>query len=83
MSTNPAVVHGASEVATRARLGSAGGLGAILRPIRVRGEAGVLVVRNGQPTAIFAFTIRNGMITRIRSVFDPPRLGQLVPSWAT
>lgn len=77
------VVHGASEVAARARLGSAGGPGAILRPIRVRGEAGVLVVRNGQPTAIFAFTIRNGLITRIGSVFDPPRLGQLVPSWAT
>ena len=77
------VVHGASEVAARARLGSAGGPGAILRPIRVRGEAGVLVVRNGQPAAIFAFTIRNGMITQIRSVFDPPRLGQLVPSWAT
>jgi RNA polymerase sigma-70 factor (ECF subfamily) len=77
------VVHGASEVAARARLGSAGGAGAILRPIRVRGEAGVLVVRNGQPTAIFAFTVRHGRITRIRSVFDPPRLGQLVPSWAT
>ena len=77
------VVQGASEMAAQARLGSAGGPGAALRPINVRGEAGVLVVIDGHPVAIFAFTIRNGLITQIRSVFDPPRLAQLVPSWAT
>lgn len=77
------VLHGANDVAARASLGSAGGPDAIRRPIRARGQAGVLIIRNGQPTAIFAFTIRDGLITRIRSVVDPPRLAQLVPSWAT
>lgn len=77
------VVRGASELAAQARLGGAGRPTAVLRPIRVRGEAGVLVIRSGQPVAIFAFTIRHGLITQIRSVFDPPRLAQLVPSWAT
>jgi RNA polymerase sigma-70 factor, ECF subfamily len=77
------VVQGAPAMAAQARLGSAGGPGAALRPIRVRGEAGVLVVINGRPIAIFAFTIRNEVITQIRSVFDPPRLAQLIPSWAT
>jgi RNA polymerase sigma-70 factor (ECF subfamily) len=76
------VVHGASELAAQARLGSAGGPGAALRPIRVRGEAGVLVVINGRLIAIFVFTIRDGLITQIRSVFDPQRLARLVPSWA-
>lgn len=77
------VLHGAAKIAAQARLGSAGGPGATRRPIRARGEAGVLIVRNGQPTAIFAFTIHDGLITHIRSVVDPPRLAQLVPSWAT
>ena len=77
------ILQGANDVAARARLAGAGGPDAILRPIRSRGEAGVLIIRNGQPTAIFAFTIRNGLITQIRSVVDPPRLAQLVPSWAT
>lgn len=77
------VLQGASELAARAQFAGAGGPGTTLRPIRARGEAGVLLVRNGQPTAIFAFTIHNGLITKIRSVVDPPRLAQLVPSWAT
>lgn len=77
------VLHGAVELADQARLARAGGPGAIRRPIRIRGEAGVLIVRNGHPIAIFAFTVRNGLITQIRSVSDPPRLAQLIPSWAT
>lgn len=77
------VVQGASEIAGQARLGSAGGPDAALRPIRARGEAGVLVVINGRPMAIFAFTIRDGLITQIRSVFDPQTLARVVPSWAT
>lgn len=77
------VLHGASEMAGQARLARAGGAGAVRRPIRIRSEAGVLVVRNGRPHAIFAFTIRDGLITQIRAMVDPPRLAQIVPSWAT
>ena len=28
------------------------------------------------------FTVQDGLITEMRSVTDPPRLAQLVPSWA-
>lgn len=77
------VVQGARELAAQALRGGAGGPRAVRRPVRVRGEAGVLVVINGRPIAIFAFSIREGLITQIRSVFDPQRLARLVPSWAT
>ncbi|HET6867489.1 MAG TPA: sigma-70 family RNA polymerase sigma factor [Solirubrobacteraceae bacterium] len=77
------VLHGATEMARQARIARAGGAGAVRRPIRIRGEAGVLLVRGGQPHAIFAFTIRDGLITQIRAMVDPPRLAQIVPSWAT
>jgi RNA polymerase sigma-70 factor (ECF subfamily) len=83
---NPAgaatMIRGADKIAaqaSRARAGAASG--AALRPITVRGAAGVLIVVGGRPITVMAFTVRGGLITEIRSVTDPDRLMQLVPSW--
>ena len=65
--------------ATAARAGAAAG--AVLRPITVRGAAGVLIFVAGRPVTLIAFTVRAGSITQIRSIVDPGRLAQIVPSW--
>jgi RNA polymerase sigma-70 factor (ECF subfamily) len=65
--------------ATAARAGAAAG--AVLRPITVRGAAGVLILIAGRPVTLMAFTVRDGSITQIRSIVDPGRLAQIVPSW--
>jgi RNA polymerase sigma-70 factor (ECF subfamily) len=81
--TRVRVVHGADKIATQARAGARAGLGsgAVLRPITVRGAAGMLVLLGGRPVSVVAFTVRDGLITEIRSFNDPERLAQIVPSW--
>jgi RNA polymerase sigma-70 factor (ECF subfamily) len=77
------VVHGSAKIAAqagRARAGAASG--AALRPITVRGAAGVLIVIRNRPVSVLAFTVRDGLVTGIRSINDPDRLAQIVPSWA-
>jgi hypothetical protein len=32
---------------------------------------------------VITFTVQDGLITEMRSVTDPDRLAQIVPSWAT
>jgi hypothetical protein len=32
---------------------------------------------------VLTFTVQDGLITAMRSVSDPDRLAQIVPSWAT
>lgn len=83
---NPAgavsMVQGPDKIAAqagRARAGAASG--AALRPITVRGAAGVLILVGDRPITVMAFTVRDGLITEIRSVTDPDRLMQIVPSW--
>jgi RNA polymerase sigma-70 factor (ECF subfamily) len=78
------VVPGAARIAAQANAAQAGAAaGAVLRPVTVRGAAGVLIVMRDRPVTIMAFTVRDGLITTIRSVTDPDRLMQIVPSWAT
>jgi hypothetical protein len=36
---------------------------------------------NGRPVTVMAFTVADGAITVIRSLTDPDRLAQIVPSW--
>jgi RNA polymerase sigma factor (sigma-70 family) len=83
---NPAgviIVHGAAEIAAQAAAARAGAAaGAVLRPITVRGAAGVLILVQDRPVMIMAFTVRDGLVTEIRSLTDPNRLAQIVPSWA-
>lgn len=78
------VVHGAAKIAAQAGAARAGAAsGATLRPVTVRGAAGVLIVVGERPVTLMAFTVRGGLVTEIRSVADPDRLLQIVPSWAT
>ena len=77
------VVQGPAKIAARAGRARAGAAaGAVLRPISVRGAAGVLILVHNRPVTIMAFTVRDGLVTEIRAVTDPDRLAQLVPSWA-
>jgi RNA polymerase sigma-70 factor, ECF subfamily len=73
------VVCGAREIATRARTGAR--LGALAHPVLVDGAPGVLFTVHGRPVTVMAFTITGGSITMIRTLTDPGRLAQVVPSW--
>jgi RNA polymerase sigma factor (sigma-70 family) len=70
-----AIVQGAATIAKRALMFQA--LDAELRPALVNGAPGYLVVRDGQPVTLFAFTVRDGRIVRIDILSDPTRLATL------
>jgi RNA polymerase sigma factor (sigma-70 family) len=74
----PFVVRGAEQIARNARVGARPGA---LRPAVVDGLPGLLVVVDGQPVTVLAFTVANGAVTAIRALTDPDRLAQIVPSW--
>ena len=73
------VVHGAEQIARNARVGAR--QGALVHPAVVDGLPGLLVTIDGQPHTVLAVTVANGVITKIRSMTDPDRLAQIVPSW--
>ncbi len=73
------VVRGAEKIATRARTGAR--LGARAHPATVDGAPGVLITVHGRPVTVMAFTVTGGAITMIRTLTDPGRLTQVVPSW--
>jgi RNA polymerase sigma-70 factor (ECF subfamily) len=77
------VVRGADKIAVQARAGARAGARAVLRPVTVRGAAGMLVVLNDRPVSVITFTVGAGLITEIRAVNDPRRLAQIIPSWVT
>jgi RNA polymerase sigma-70 factor (ECF subfamily) len=74
----PFVVRGAEQIARSARVGARPGA---LRPAVVDGLPGLLVIVDGQPVTVLAFTVANGAVTAIRALTDPDRLAQIVPSW--
>ena len=45
------------------------------------GVPGALVTVGGRPVTVVAFTIADGAVTAIRTLTDPDRLAQVVPSW--
>ena len=49
-----------------------------LRPVLVNGAAGMLVVTNGKPLVVMAFTVARGRIVEIDAVLGRERLAQLV-----
>lgn len=75
----PFAVRGAKQIARNARLGARPG--ALARPAAVDGHAGLLVIVDGQPVTVIAFSVTDGAITSIRALTDPARLAQIVPSW--
>ena len=72
------VVRGAGQIATRARTGARLG---VAHPALVDGAPGVLITVDGRPVTVMAFTVTDGAITMIRTLTDPGRLAQVVPSW--
>jgi len=72
------VVRGAGQIATRARTGARLG---VAHPVLVDGAPGVLIMVDGRPVSVMAFTVTGGAITMIRTLTDPGRLAQVVPSW--
>jgi RNA polymerase sigma-70 factor, ECF subfamily len=75
----PFVVRGAEQIARNARVGARPG--ALVRPVVVDGLPGLLVIVDGRPVVVVAFTVANGVLTTIRALDDPGRLAQIVPSW--
>ena len=68
-------VRGAKEVASRAIMFSHPD--AVLRPVLVNGAAGVVVVLDGEPFGVMAFTVRRDRITEIDVLVDPDRIRDL------
>jgi hypothetical protein len=54
----------------------------VLRPITVRGAAGVLILVNSRPVTLLTFTVRDRHVSRMSSLTDPDRLARIVPAWA-
>jgi RNA polymerase sigma factor (sigma-70 family) len=75
------VVRGASQVARRATLGARPRPDARAHPALIDGVPGILVMVGGRPVMVMAFTVAGGAITVIRTLTDPDRLAQVVPSW--
>jgi RNA polymerase sigma factor (sigma-70 family) len=73
------VVRGAGEVAARATMGARPD--ALGHPVLIDGAPGVLITVGGRPVMIMAFTVADGAITTIRTLTDPDRLAQVIPSW--
>jgi RNA polymerase sigma-70 factor, ECF subfamily len=48
--------------------------------VLVNGAAGVVVVIDGEPTSVMAFTVAGGRVVEIDVVVDPERLGRLDPA---
>ncbi|HEX5309816.1 MAG TPA: sigma-70 family RNA polymerase sigma factor [Solirubrobacteraceae bacterium] len=78
------LVQGAATIASQAKLRASQGAGLrrVMRPVTARGATGVLLVVDGQPVSVMTFTVQEGLITEMRSIIDPDRLAQIVPSWA-
>jgi RNA polymerase sigma factor (sigma-70 family) len=75
------VVRGAGEVAGRATMAARPRPEARAHPAVIDGVAGILVMVSGRPVMVMAFTVADGAITAIRTLTDPDRLAQVVPSW--
>ena len=65
-------MRGAATVAGRALMFA--GVSRFVRPALVNGAAGVVVVTDGGPVSVMAFTVHDGAIVRIDVVADPERL---------
>jgi RNA polymerase sigma-70 factor (ECF subfamily) len=75
------VVRGAGEVAGRATMAARPRPDAQAHPALIDGAPGVLITVGGRPVMVMAFTVADGAITAIRTLTDPDRLAQVVPSW--
>jgi hypothetical protein len=68
-------------VRSRADRGPAAHSEARAHPAVIDGVPGILVMVSGRPVMVMAFMVADGAITAIRTLTDPDRLAQVVPSW--
>ena len=68
-------IRGAREVGARAH--SFAHLAAFARPVLVNGAPGYVVIRDGRPVSVGAFTVAGGKITEMDLLADPRRLAEL------
>jgi RNA polymerase sigma-70 factor (ECF subfamily) len=72
------IVRGAKDVSKGVVFGARrAGEARIERPVLINGAAGILVLADGQPFSVVAFTVRAGRIVEINVLADPERLRQL------
>jgi RNA polymerase sigma-70 factor (ECF subfamily) len=69
------LIHGAAAVAGQALMFSRPL--STLHPAVINGAAGVVVVVEGKPFSLMAFTVRGGRVVEINAVTDPDRLRQM------
>jgi RNA polymerase sigma-70 factor (ECF subfamily) len=69
------LVRGAREVIAQAQRFAP--LARFARPVLVNGGPGFLVARDGEPLALMAVTVHDGMITEMDVLADPDRLARL------
>jgi len=74
----PAVIHGAANVASQARLYN--NPNARLIPALVNGVPGVVVTVSGRPFALLAFTVVGDRIVEIDGIADPERVARVAAS---
>ncbi len=70
-----AVVRGAAEIAGRAI--SFSQPAAVLHPVLVNGDPGVVAVLDGELFSVMSFTVSNGRVVAIDVLADPDRLARL------
>jgi RNA polymerase sigma-70 factor (ECF subfamily) len=75
----PAMIQGAATVAENARLAT--GTAGDLTPAWVNGAAGALVLRNGRPALLMAFTVSEGRIAALDVYGDRDRVRHLTSAF--
>ncbi|RKS05845.1 RNA polymerase sigma-70 factor (ECF subfamily) [Nocardiopsis sp. Huas11] len=73
------VERGATAVAGQATRFRLGGPAAEVHPVLVDGASGLLVVKDGRPYSVMAFSVTDDRVTEIAVVSDPERIGGLRP----
>ena len=71
------LIRGPRAVAAQALAGAR--LSQFMRPALVNQAAGAVIVRNGRPFSVIAFTVTGGRITEIDVIADPDRLHYIAP----
>jgi RNA polymerase sigma factor (sigma-70 family) len=69
------ITRGAHDVARRAR--TFANPHAVLHPVRVNGDPGVIVTLNGTIASVLGFTVRDGQVVALHALADPERLARL------
>ncbi|NIH85160.1 RNA polymerase sigma factor SigJ [Amycolatopsis granulosa] len=72
------LVRGAEAVAGQALTFRRAGAGGHAVPTLVNGAAGTLILRDGRPQTLFAFTVVDDLIAAIDIIADPDRLAELL-----